>query len=209
MTGVALAPRRHHPLLQKFGRAGLALAGWRIVGDIPPLPKFVAIVAPHTSNWDFPVGVLVMFALDLKVHWFGKDTLFRTPLGPLFRRLGGRPVNRAVPEGVVDEMVEIVRAEPRFILALAPEGTRKRVARWRTGFYRIAEQANIPVVPVSLDWSRRQCTIGAPMHPTGDIERDIAELQAVYRPEMARNPGAFWGATATDVPGTQVPGTRT
>ncbi len=87
------APRRHRPMLQRLGRLGLALTGWRIVGDVPAVPKFVAIVAPHTSNWDFPVGVLVMFALDLDVHWFGKDTLFSSPLGPLFRRLGGRPVN--------------------------------------------------------------------------------------------------------------------
>ena len=185
-------PRRHRPLLQKLGRAALAVARWRIVGDIPDLPKFVAIVAPHTSNWDFPLGVMVMFALDLKVHWFGKDTLFRTPLGPLFRRLGGRPVNREMPEGVVDEMAAIVRAEPRFILALAPEGTRKRVARWRTGFYHIAERADIPIVPVSFDWPRREVTIRAPMHPTGDLDADVAVLQHSYRREMARNPAAFW-----------------
>ena len=186
------APRRNHPLLQSFGRSALALARWRIVGDVPVLPKFVAIVAPHTSNWDFPVGVLVMFALDLEVHWFGKDTLFRTPLAPLFRRLGGRPVNRATPEGVVDEMTEMVRAEPTFILALAPEGTRRRVARWRTGFYHIAERAAIPILPVSLDWSRREVTLGTPMLPTGNLTADLATLHTFYRREMARNPDAFW-----------------
>jgi 1-acyl-sn-glycerol-3-phosphate acyltransferase len=188
------APRRHRPLLQRFGRAGLRLARWRIAGEVPRLPRFVAIVAPHTSNWDFPVGVLVMFALDLRVHWFGKDSLFRTPLAPLFRRLGGRPVNRATPEGVVEEMTAIVRGEPHFILALAPEGTRKRVARWRTGFYHIAEQADMPIVPVSLDWSRRVVTIGAPVRPTGDLHADLAMLQRLYRREMARNQDAFWDA---------------
>jgi 1-acyl-sn-glycerol-3-phosphate acyltransferase len=186
------APRRHRPILRRLSRAALALARWRIVGEVPDVPKFVAIVAPHTSNWDFPLGVLVMFALDLEVHWFGKDTLFRTPLGPLFRRLGGRPVNRAVPEGVVDEMAAIVRAEPRFILALAPEGTRKRVARWRTGFYHIAERAGIPILPVSFDWARREVTLGALMHPTGDLAADLALLRAKYRREMARHPAAFW-----------------
>jgi 1-acyl-sn-glycerol-3-phosphate acyltransferase len=162
------------------------------VGEVPPVPKFVAIVAPHTSNWDFPLGVLVMFALDLRVHWFGKDSLFRSPLGPLFRRLGGRPVNREKPEGVVDEMAAVVRAEPTFILALAPEGTRKRVARWRTGFYHIAERAEIPILPVSFDWSRREVTLGAPMHPTGDLAADLATLQRCYRREMGKNPAAFW-----------------
>ncbi len=186
------APRRNRPVLQTLGRTALALARWRIVGRVPDQPKFVAIVAPHTSNWDFPLGVLVMFALDLKVHWFGKDTLFRTPLGPLFRLLGGRPVNRAVPEGVVDEMAAVVRAEPRFILALAPEGTRKRVARWRTGFYHIAERADIPILPVSFDWAKREVTLGTLMRPTGDIAADFALLQGKFRREMARNPAAFW-----------------
>lgn len=190
----SVVPRRRRPLLRRLSRAALALARWRIVGDVPVLPKFVIIVAPHTSNWDFPLGVLAMFALELDVHWFGKDTLFRTPLGPVFRRLGGRPVNRETPEGVVDEMVGIVRAEPRFILALAPEGTRKRVARWRTGFYRIAERADIPIVPVSFDWSTRAVTIGAPMRPTGDLDADLALLQHSYRREMALNPAAYWDA---------------
>ena len=185
-------PRRHRPLLRRLSRATLALARWRIVGDVPDVPRFVVIVAPHSSNWDFAVGVLVMFALDLKVHWFGKDTLFHSPLGLIFRRLGGRPVNRAAPEGVVDEMTAIVRAEPRFILALAPEGTRKRVARWRTGFYHIAERAEIPIVPVSFDWSRREVTIRPPMHPTGDLAADLRVLQGCYRREMARNPSAYW-----------------
>jgi 1-acyl-sn-glycerol-3-phosphate acyltransferase len=196
-SGTAHAPpRRHRPLLQRLGRTALSVARWRIVGDVPDLPKFVAIVAPHTSNWDFPLGVLVMFALDLKIHWFGKDTLFRSPLGPLFRRLGGRPVNRERPEGVVDEMAAIVRAEPRFILALAPEGTRKRVARWRTGFYHIAERAQMPIVPVSFDWSRREVTIRPLMHPTGDLAGDLALLQAMYHRDMARVPGAFWDAAS-------------
>jgi 1-acyl-sn-glycerol-3-phosphate acyltransferase len=191
-TDAHRVPRRQRPLLQKLGRAALALARWRIVGDVPDVPKFIAIVAPHTSNWDFPLGVLVMFALDLKIHWFGKESLFRSPLGPLFRALGGRPVNRERPEGVVDEIAAIARAEPQFILALAPEGTRKKVARWRTGFYRIAERADMPIVPVSFDWSRREVTIHAPVQATGDIATDLAALQAMYRPEMGRNPAAFW-----------------
>ena len=96
----------------------------------------------------------------------------------------------------MDEMSAIVRAKSQFILAIAPEGTRKRVARWRTGFYRIAERAGIPIVPVSLDWARREVTIGAPMRATGDLDADLAMLRHSYRREMARNPAAFWDAAS-------------
>jgi 1-acyl-sn-glycerol-3-phosphate acyltransferase len=170
----------------------LNAAGWRIAGALPDLPKFVIIVAPHTSNWDFPVGVAAMFSLDLVIHWFGKDSLFIPPIGWIFRKLGGRPVRREAPEGVVAEVAEMIRAEHQFLLALAPEGTRKRVAQWRTGFYRIAEAADIPIVPVWFDWSRREIGIGRPVRATGDIDADIASLVALYRPEMARNPAGFW-----------------
>ena len=187
-------PRAHRPLCPALGRAALRLAGWTITGALPELPKYVIIVAPHTSNWDFPVGVAALFALDLEAHWFGKDSLFRAPMGTILRLLGGRPVHRETAEGVVAEMAAIVRAEPQFILALAPEGTRKRVDHWRSGFYRIAEAAGVPVVPVWFDWSRREIGIGAPVRPSGHLAGDLAALQALYRPEMARNPKGFWGS---------------
>jgi 1-acyl-sn-glycerol-3-phosphate acyltransferase len=171
----------------------LRLMRWRIVGEVPDIPKFVAIVAPHSSNWDFPVGVAVMFALDLRVHWFGKDSLFRGPAGAVLRALGGRPVKRDTAEGVVRQVAATLRSEPQFILALAPEGTRKRVARWRTGFYHIAQEARVPVVPVILDWSRREVGIGTPRWTTGDLVGEVNELQRGYRREMARYPSSFWG----------------
>jgi 1-acyl-sn-glycerol-3-phosphate acyltransferase len=184
-------PRRGWSLLRVLGRAALRVSGWRIVGELPRLPKFIIVVAPHTSNWDFPVGVAAMFALDLDVHWFGKDTLFRPPAGVIMRALGGRPVRRESPEGVVREMAAIVNAEPQFLLALAPEGTRKKVTTWRTGFYRIAEATGIPIVPVWFDWSRREIGIGEPVYAMGHLERDVAAIKSLYRPEMARYPGGF------------------
>jgi 1-acyl-sn-glycerol-3-phosphate acyltransferase len=186
-------PLRGWSALQALGRAMLRLTGWRIVGEVPREPKFVAIVAPHSSNWDFPVGVMAMFALDLDVHWFGKETLFHWPAGPILRRLGGRPVRRETSEGVVAEIASAVRASDKFILALAPEGTRKRVAAWRTGFYHIAEQAQVPIVPVRLDWGRREIGIGTPMRASGDLAAEMAALQACYTPEMAYRPASFWG----------------
>jgi 1-acyl-sn-glycerol-3-phosphate acyltransferase len=167
-----------------------------IRGELPPLPRFVIIVAPHTSNWDFPVGLAALFALDLDAHWFGKDSIFRGIFGTMLRALGGRPVRRETPEGVVAEVAATLRAEPEFILALAPEGTRKRVTHWRTGFYRIAEAANVPIVPVAFDFSRKEIIIHAPFPVTGDLASDIAKLQALYRPEMGRHPSGFWGPPA-------------
>ena len=188
-------PRAHRPLFPAIGRAALRLAGWKICGALPELPKYIIVVAPHTSNWDFPVGVAALFALDLNAHWFGKDSLFREPMGTMLRMLGGRPVHRETPEGVVAEMAATVRAEPQFILALAPEGTRKKVDHWRSGFYRIAEAADIPVVAVWFDWSRREIGINPPIRVTGNLTADVAALQALYHPEMARNRTGFWETT--------------
>ena len=190
-TSTQGAPRRGKPWLQALGRVVLRLWQWRFVGALPEIPKFVIIVAPHTSNWDFPVGVFAMFALDLRIHWFGKDTLFRPPWGWLFRRLDGRPVRRDAPEGVVSEMANIVRAEPQFLLALAPEGTRKAVSQWRTGFYHIAHAAGVPIVPVWFDWSRREIGIAPPMLTTGDMKADLVALRSYFLPEMARDPSGF------------------
>ena len=156
------APRRNRPGLQRMGALALKVLGWRLRGELPPVPKFVAIVAPHTSNLDFFVGVAVMFALDADVHFFAKDTLFLGPFGAALRALGGRPVRRQAPEGVVAEVAAAVRESPQFILALAPEGTRSRVADWRTGFYRIAEAAEIPILAVWLDWD-------TPIRPTSSL----------------------------------------
>lgn len=190
------APRRDSAFLQNVGRTALRLAGWRIVGDVPRLPKFVLVVAPHTSNWDFFVGVAAMFALDLEANWLGKASLFIEPAGTVLRWLGGRPVRRESPEGVVADVAALVRASPQFILALAPEGTRKRVDQWRTGFYRIAEATGMPIVPVWFDWSRREIGLGTLLAPTGDMNADLATLQRNYRAEMGRHPQNFCNANA-------------
>jgi Acyltransferase len=190
------APRRNSALLRAVGRLALRAFGWRLSGDAPHEPKFVAIVAPHTSNWDFVVCIAAMFALDLKIRWLGKDQLFRWPLGVLLHRLGGWPVRRNTPEGLVEQAVAIIEAHDQFVLALAPEGTRSRVPRWRTGFYRIAEAARIPIVPVVLDWGRKEIIIRDPVNPTGDMPRDIAALMTGYHARMARYPASYWEPAA-------------
>ena len=124
-------------------------------------------------------------------HKDGKDTLFWWPLGWLLRGLGGWPVQRNSTRGIVAEMADVIRAEPRFILGLAPEGTRRRVTEWRTGFYHIAELAGVPIVPVILDWGHREITIGEPVQTAGDPAREIAALRARYRVDMALHPEGF------------------
>ncbi len=175
-------------------------SGWTFAGVLPPIPKFVLIIAPHTSNWDFLVGLAAKLALGLDVHWFGKETLFRGPMGAFMRAIGGRPVRRDAREGMVNAMAATIRDEPQFLLAIAPEGTRKAVAQWRTGFYRIAEAADIPIVPVSFDWSRKKIGIGAPLRASGDLVRDVAALQSLFQPGMARHPRGFWTADAGNGP---------
>jgi len=165
--------------------------GWRIEGMLPDAPKFVLIVAPHTSNWDFPIGVLTMFTLGLRATWLGKHTLFRFPVRGLLRWLGGEPVDRRVAHGTVGAAIERFQERPQWVLAVSPEGTRRRVAQWKTGFHRIAVGARVPILPVSFDFSRRTITILDLVVPTDDVAADMARLRRLYRPEMARHPALF------------------
>jgi hypothetical protein len=188
---------RGRPLLRAVGRVALRILGWHVASGVPRVSKMVVVVAPHTSNWDFLIGVAAMFAWDIRVRWLGKHTLFRGPIGWFLRRLGGYPIRRDTPEGVVNDVAALIRNEPQIILALAPEGTRKRVPQWRSGFYRIAEAADVPIVPGRIDWGRREVSLGAAMQPTGDMNETVSLLQANYTADMARHPKNFWGPVAT------------
>jgi 1-acyl-sn-glycerol-3-phosphate acyltransferase len=163
-----------------LGRAYLRSAGWRIEGTFPPDPKYVLIVAPHTSNWDFVVGVAVAFAVELRTSWLGKHSLFRAPFASFLRWLGGIPVNRSASHGVVDACVRAFEAAPNLLLALAPEGTRKGVSQWKSGFYRIAVAARVPILPVGFDYRERVVRLMPLFHPSGDLDRDLPLIQALY-----------------------------
>jgi 1-acyl-sn-glycerol-3-phosphate acyltransferase len=151
--------------------------GWRIDGDIPDLPKMVLIVAPHSSNWDFIVGVAAKVAMRLRVKFLGKDALFRFPLGILMRYLGGIPVDRSAANEVVSSVVAQFGRRQRMLLAIAPDGTRRPVARWRTGFYHIARGAGVPILPVAFDWGSKTIRIGELFSPTGDLDADLTLLR--------------------------------
>jgi 1-acyl-sn-glycerol-3-phosphate acyltransferase len=173
-------PQSGGAVSRALGRSLLRAMGWRIEGAIPNLAKFVIIVAPHTSNWDFVIGVAAKWALGLRVLFLGKDALFRFPFGVAMRALGGMPVDRSASHDVVQGIIHEFARRDRMILALAPEGTRKRVERWRTGFYHAAHGAQVPILPVGLNWGNRAIEIGSLFSTTGDVERDVRELQSRF-----------------------------
>jgi 1-acyl-sn-glycerol-3-phosphate acyltransferase len=184
----AQVPRRGSAIAATLGRWGLATMGWRIDGAIPNLPRFVVAVAPHTSNWDFVVGVMAMFALDLRIAFIGKHTLFRGPVGTALRWIGGIPVDRSVPNGVVAASIEAFSHSERRVLAIAPEGTRKRVERFRTGFLRIARGAGVPVLLVALDYGERCIRFGPLITPGDDVEADRVRVESHFAGIRGRNP---------------------
>lgn len=178
----ASVPRRGGPVRRALGRLLLRLMGWRMVGTLPDLPKFVIIAAPHTSNWDFIRGISLVFALSLDAKWIGKKELFRGPAAWLFRWLGGIPVDRKSPQGAVEGAAAAFRSRTGMVLAIAPEGTRKGVERWKTGFHRIAAQAGVPIVCGFFDNRRRELGFGPVVHPSADMAADLSRWQAWYEP---------------------------
>lgn len=181
-------PRRGRHLLKAVGRLGLRVMGWRIDGQIPDLKQFVLIVAPHTSNWDFVVALLCDLALDMDAAWLGKHTIFVGPFGTWLRSLGGIPVERSASHNVVAQAAAEFRKRERMVLALAPEGTRRKVASWKSGYWHIARAAGVAIVPVGLDFGKRAAVIGAPRMPSAGIEGDEAAFKAFFATITPRRP---------------------
>lgn len=175
-------------LAEALGHAVFRLMGWRIEGQLPPLDKFVVIGAHHTSNWDFVLFIAAKFILRLNARWFGKHSIFRWPFGTLMRYWGGIPIRRHLKLNTVEQAIEAFAEHRQFILVLSPEGTRRKVERWKSGFYHIACGAGVPIVPAALDFQHRRIVIGAPFQPTGNEEADLRQLLAFYRPYVPKNP---------------------
>jgi 1-acyl-sn-glycerol-3-phosphate acyltransferase len=165
-------PQTHRPLFRRLGLWVLQIAGWRFDGALPDLPKFVLIVAHHTSNWDFPIGLAAKWAWGLDVRWLGKASLFRGPLGWFMRANGGVPVDRTNRGQLVEQTTQAFTSREQFVLVLAPEGTRQRVTEWRSGFWHVAKAANVPIVCVGMDWGRKVLRLG----PTVMADEDDAAV---------------------------------
>lgn len=170
-------------------RSILRACGWRMVGAFPDLPKAVLIGAPHSSNWDGLWALLVKVALGVDVRIFAKHQLFWWPLGPLLRRLGVIEVNRSATGGFVEQIIERFGQEERLWVGIAPEGTRKRVERWKPGFWKIAKGAGVPVVPAYFHYPDKIIGFGGPFVLSDDMEADMARIRAWYAPWRGRNRG--------------------
>lgn len=160
--------------------AALRLRGWRLTGELPALPKYLIVLAPHTCNWDLLLGLLAATGFGARVSWLGKSTIFRWPVAGFLRRLGGVPVDRNHREGVVGQVVRAYAATDTLVVGMTPEGTRHLTPFWKSGFYHIALEAGVPVVPASLDRSTRSIAVGSPIGLSGDARRDMEAFRRFY-----------------------------
>lgn len=169
----------------------LKLFGWQITGRFPhEVPKFVIIVIPHTSNWDFPLGLLVRSAVKAtRARYIAKSSLFRFPYGFLFRLLGGYPVDRSKSNNFVDAVAEIFDRKEQFVITMAPEGTRSRVSKLKTGFYFIALKAKIPIVMCKFDWGKKVVDWRDPFYPGGNQEADFKVIDDYFGDARGYHPG--------------------
>ncbi|MDX2416925.1 MAG: lysophospholipid acyltransferase family protein [Xanthomonadales bacterium] len=148
----------------------------------------MAIAAPHTSNWDFPLTILAAKAINLKIHWMGKHGMFRAPYGSLLRKIGGIPVHRDTGKNYIQQMADLFNRSDHLVLALTPEGTRSKMDHWKTGFHSIARAANVPVLMVYLDYGKKQVGIGGKFYPSDDIEADFKLIREYYKDRRGKNP---------------------
>jgi 1-acyl-sn-glycerol-3-phosphate acyltransferase len=175
--------------LRRFSMAFLRLSGWRVEGALPPnTAKSVLIAAPHTSNWDLPYTLMVCFVLRLTPYWMGKASIFRAPFGGLMRWLGGIAVDRSKSNNLVAASAEAIRAADFSLqLIVPPQGTRSQERQWKTGFYYIAQAAQVPIVLAYMDYANKRSGLGPVYVPTGDMAADLAAIQAFYAPFKGKN----------------------
>ncbi len=174
---------------QKFYLRLLNLLEFRL--DMPPKPwppQYVMIVIPHTSNWDFPLGLITRGAMGENIRYVGKASLFRWPFGYLFRALGGYPVDRSKRTNFVDAVVQVFKDVPAFKLTIAPEGTRNKVSKLKTGFYYIAKGASVPIMLCAFNWQERVISVAEPFYPTDDKAADFRHIYAFYQGVKGFNP---------------------
>jgi 1-acyl-sn-glycerol-3-phosphate acyltransferase len=180
------------------------VAGWKIDGNVPAIKKYLIIVAPHSSNWDFLVGLAVRSILNFDAKYLAKKELFKFPFGGLFKKLGGYPVDRSKKTNLVDAVVDLFKEHERFSIAMTPEGTRKYVPHWKTGFYHIAVKGNLPIVMAAMDYETKTVFFALPFIPTGDWNEDMKKISQFYIDKKGKNkklwPDEFYSLTGRTKP---------
>lgn len=176
---------------QALAKAWLEAVGWTLEGGLPSERKFVLIAAPHTSNWDLVYALAGGAALGLSFHWMGKDSLFRGPAGAFLRAIGGMPVDRSTHHDLVQTLAREFARHERFVLLVPPEGTRKAVPYWKSGFYHIARLAGVPIALGVLDYGAKRVGIGPLVWPSGDVRADMAKIRAFYAGRLGKHPSDF------------------
>ena len=174
-----------------LGKWILRTSGWTLSGARPLHDKYVLIAAPHTSNWDLYYLLAFAWSLDLPLAWMGKHTIFPPLLGGVMRALGGVPVRRDRRNDLVSQMSELFASRSELALTVPAEGTRDRADYWKSGFYRIARAAGVPIVPGFLDYPTRSGGFGPALHPSGDVAKDMDVLRAFYSDKVGRYP-EYW-----------------
>ncbi len=175
-------------ILKKIAKTLLTLSGWEVVGEVPDIDKAVYIAAPHTSNWDGFWLIVGKTLLGLEARFLAKHTLFWWPLGAALNWFGAIPIDRSRGGGLVQQLVDMFEDTEQLNLALAPEGTRKWTQYWKSGFYRLALEADVPIVLAFIDYGNKKMGIGGVFTPSGDVQKDLKFLRDFYRPYMPRHP---------------------
>ncbi len=181
--------RASHPiLLQKIGKFFLTITGWKFKGDIPRSDRIILVAGPHTSNWDFLLALAFIFGLNLNVFWIGKHTLFKNGFSKIMRKLGGIPVDRVSPELLMNEVSHIVKKQQGVIIAISPEGTRKKVERLKSGFLRIAKTTNSQILLAGIDFESKLIHLGKLFQPSGNTESDLLNVHNYFRQFKGKRP---------------------
>lgn len=182
-------PNRSTPLVLYWAAVlWFRLFGWDTEGEAPPVARGILIAAPHTTNWDLPHMLAASLVFRYRICWLGKDSLFRFPFGWFMRALGGIPVDRGSPQGMVRAVARMLRDEPQLVIAIPPSGTRSKRDGWKSGFYWIANEAQVPVVCGYLDYGKRRAGLGFHFVPSGDVKADMDRVRAFYAPIRGKYP---------------------
>ncbi len=177
--------------MHHLARVGLRLVGWRTAGTVPKERRFVVLAVPHTSNWDLLYAMLAIWWFGVPFRWLGKRSLFEGPTAPLMRLFGGMPIDRSDPAGLTDALAARFADEQTLMLGMAPEGTRSKADHWKSGFYRIAFAAGVPVVLAFIDHGDRVAGLGPAVALTGDVGADMDRIRAFYRDIQPHRPENF------------------